>query len=91
MSWHAGLDRATDQAFRSAAAWKRHDQIGVAFVEHPLIAQLAGFLPKFVPLAQDLIWLARKSPPPRPIISKSQPSSVFDPDCVLSLLSCRPQ
>jgi hypothetical protein len=36
---HARLDRAPDHVFRSPAARKRHDQIGFAFVEHPLIAQ----------------------------------------------------
>jgi hypothetical protein len=36
---HARLDRAPDHVFRSAAARKRHDQIGFALVEHPLIAQ----------------------------------------------------
>jgi hypothetical protein len=51
MYWHARLDRAPDHVFRSAAARKRHDQIGLAFVEHPLIAQWASFLAEFVPLA----------------------------------------
>jgi hypothetical protein len=37
MYWHARLDRALDHVFRSATARKRHDQIGLAFVEHPLI------------------------------------------------------
>jgi len=39
MYCHARLDRAPDHVFCSAAAWKRHNQIGLAFVEHPLIAQ----------------------------------------------------
>jgi hypothetical protein len=39
MYCHACLDRAPDHVFRSIAARKRHDQIGFAFVEHPLIAQ----------------------------------------------------
>src|SRR5260370_12713651 len=70
MYWHACLDRAPDHVFRSAAARKRHDQIGLAFVKHPLIAQWASFLAEFVPLAlRDLIWLARDAPAPRPSIS----------------------
>ena len=65
MYWHARLDRAPDHVFRSAAARKRHDQIGLAFVKHPLIAQWASFLAEFVPLAlRDLIWLARDAPAP---------------------------
>jgi len=51
-------------------ARKRHDQIGLAFVEHPLIAQWASFLAEFVPLAlRDLIRLAWDAPAPRPSIS----------------------
>src|SRR5215471_14499890 len=70
MYWHARLDRAPDHVFRSAAARKRHDQIGLAFVEHPLIAQWASFLADFVPLAlRDLIRLARDAPARRPGIS----------------------
>src|SRR5437773_12128342 len=56
MYWHARLDRAPDHVFRSAGTRKRHDQIGLAFVEHPLIAQWASFLAEFVPLSlRDLI------------------------------------
>jgi hypothetical protein len=63
MYWHARLDRAPDHVFRSAGARKRHDQIGLAFVEHPLIAQWASFLAEFVPLAlRDLIRLAWDAP-----------------------------
>ena len=69
MYWHARLDRAPDHVFRSAAARKRHDQIGLAFVEHPLIAQWASFLAEFVPLTlRNLIRLARDAPAPRPRI-----------------------
>src|SRR5215471_3048435 len=70
MYWHARLDRAPDHVFCSAAARKRHDQIGLALVEHPLIAQWASFLAEFVPLAlRDLIRLARDAPARRPSIS----------------------
>jgi hypothetical protein len=69
MYWHARLDRAPDHVFRSAAARKRHDQIGLAVVEHPLIAQWASFLAEFVPLTLwNLIRLARDAPAPRPRI-----------------------
>jgi len=43
MYYHARLDCAPDHVFCSAAARKRHNQIGLAFVEHPLIAQWASF------------------------------------------------
>src|SRR6516164_7828689 len=70
MYWHASLDRAPDYVFRSAAARKGHDQIGLAFVKHPLIAQWRSFLADFVPLALgDLIRLARDAPARRPSIS----------------------
>jgi hypothetical protein len=70
MYWHTRLDRAPDHVFRSAGARKRHDQIGLAFVEHPLIAQWASFLADFVPLAlRDLIRLAQNAPARRPGIS----------------------
>ena len=70
MYWHTRLDRAPDHVFRSATARKRHDQIGLASVEHPLIAQWASFLADFVPLARrDLIRLARDAPARRPSIS----------------------
>jgi hypothetical protein len=70
MYWHASLDRAPDYVFRSAAARKGHDQIGLAFVKHPLIAQWRSFLADFVPLAlRDLIRLARYAPARRPSIS----------------------
>ena len=36
---HARADRAPDHVFCSTAARKRHNQIGLAFVEHPLIAK----------------------------------------------------
>ena len=49
---------------------KRHDQIGLAFVEHPLIAQWASFFADFVPFAlREPIRLARDAPAPRPIVS----------------------
>ena len=51
MDCHAGLDRAPDHVFCSAATRERHNQIGLAFVEHPLIAQWASFLADFIPLA----------------------------------------
>jgi hypothetical protein len=51
MYCHARVDRAPDHVFCSAAARKRHNQIGLAFVEHPLIAQWAGFFAEFVPFA----------------------------------------
>ena len=70
MYWHARLDRAPDHVFRSATARKCHDQIGLAFVEHPLIAQWASVLADFVPLAlRDLVRLARDAPARRPSIS----------------------
>jgi hypothetical protein len=70
MYWQARLDRAPDHVFRSAGTRKRHDQIGLAFVEHPLIAQWASFLAEFVPLAlRDLLRLARDAPARRPSIS----------------------
>jgi hypothetical protein len=70
MYWDARLDRAPDHVFCSAAARKRHNQIGLAFVEHPLIAQWASFLADFIPLAlRDLIRLARDAPARRPSIS----------------------
>src|SRR5262249_2657294 len=72
MYWNARLDRAPDHVFRSAAARKRHDQIGLTFVEHPLIAQWASFLAEFVPLApREIIRLARDAPLPCPSISHS--------------------
>jgi hypothetical protein len=70
MYWDARLDRAPDHVFCSAAARKRHNQIGLAFVEHPLIAQWASFLADFIPLAlRDLIRLARDAPARRPSVS----------------------
>jgi hypothetical protein len=39
MYCHARLDRAPDHVFCSVAARKRHNQIRLALVEHPLIAQ----------------------------------------------------
>jgi hypothetical protein len=69
MYWDARLDRAPDHVFCSAAARKRHNQIGLAFVEHPLIAQWASFLADFIPLAlRDLIRLARDAPARRPSV-----------------------
>ena len=67
---HARFGRAPDDIFCSAAAWKRHDQIGLAFVEHPLIAQWASFFAEFVPFAlRETIRLARDAPARRPSIS----------------------
>jgi hypothetical protein len=40
---HARLGRAPDHVFCSAATRERHNQIGLAFVEHPLIAQWTSF------------------------------------------------
>jgi hypothetical protein len=45
------LTARPDHVFCSAAARKRHNQIGLAFVENPLIAQWASFFDEFVPLA----------------------------------------
>jgi hypothetical protein len=66
----ARLDRSPDHVFCSAAAWEHHNQIGLAFVEHPLIAQWAGFFAEFVPFAlREPIRFARDAPAPRPSIS----------------------
>jgi hypothetical protein len=63
MEWHARLDREPDHVFRSGAARKGHDQIGLAFIEHPLIAQWGSFLSEFVPFAlRQLIGFARLRP-----------------------------
>src|SRR5262249_39103663 len=70
MYYHARLDCAPDHVFCSAAARKRHNQIGLAFVEHPLIAQWASFFAEFVPFAlREPIRFARDAPAPRPSIS----------------------
>ena len=53
MYWHARLDRTPDHVFRSAGARKRHDQIGLAFIEHPLITQWTSFLADFVPVCTE--------------------------------------
>src|SRR6516162_1913965 len=67
---HARLDRAPDDVFCSAAARECHNQIGLAFLEHPLIAQWASLFSELVPFAlREPIWFARDAPAPRPIIS----------------------
>ena len=67
---HARADRAPDHVFCSASTRKRHDQIGLAFIEHPLITQWTSFLTDFIPLAlRDLILLTRDAPARRPSIS----------------------
>jgi len=70
MYCHARLDRAPDDVFCSAAARERHNQIGLAFLEHPLIAQWASFFAELVSFAlREPIRFARYAPAPRPIIS----------------------